>query len=70
MPTYAVQFDFPEGSTVWAGRTGDGACGLAMHLSTADLFSDPDEALRLLRNGYGESINKWGHVVTVESRPR
>jgi hypothetical protein len=64
VPTYVVEFAFPE-VTCYAGRCDDGACGIAMHLATADRFTDPEDALRLMKNGYGEEFNKWGRVVEI-----
>lgn len=60
--TYAVRFDFPEG-TVYAGLY-QGACGFAPTLRTALLFPDADRALGTLTNGYGPA-RAWGRVVPV-----
>lgn len=61
--TYAIRFDFPEGS-VYAGDY-QGACGFAHQLATAMLFADAEQALSLLQHGYGEGTRQWGKVVTV-----
>lgn len=63
MRTYAIQFDFPEG-TVYAGKH-QGACGFAPTLATADLFTDAEKARHLLTYGYGQAVREWGRVVEV-----
>lgn len=67
MTTYAIQFDYPEG-TCWAGLH-KGACGWAPSLATALLFDDADKARSLMECGYGNSA-EWGRVVEVASHPK
>jgi hypothetical protein len=62
MTTYAIRFDYPEG-TLYAGLY-KGALGWAPQLATALLFEDADRAKATLDNGYGASA-KWGKVVPV-----
>lgn len=63
--TYAIRFDFPEG-TVYAGLH-DGALGFAPTLRTALLFDDADKARDNLVNGYGMATRLWGRVVIVDT---
>lgn len=67
MTTYAIQFDYPEG-TVWAGMH-KGALGWAPQLATALLFDDADRARATMLNGYGSSA-EWARVVKVATAPR
>lgn len=68
MTTYAIQFDYPEG-TVWAGMH-KGALGWAPQLATALLFDDADKAQSTLEHGYGDASRAWGRVVPVHTQPR
>jgi hypothetical protein len=61
--TYAIQFDFPEGVR-YAGLY-QGALGWAPTLKSAEMYDDPEVALRVLKNGYG-SIAEWGKVIPVK----
>lgn len=67
MSTFAIQFDFPEG-TVYAGMY-KGAAGFAPTLATARLFADADEARRFLDNCYGNATSPWGKVIGVMGTP-
>ena len=64
MSTYAIRFDYPEGS-VYAGMH-KGALGWAPTLATALLFDDAEKARRLLTAGYGRSA-EWAKVVPVKA---
>lgn len=61
--TYAIRFDFPEGS-VYAGMY-KGALGWAPTVATALMFDDADKARRLI-GGYGASA-EWAKVVPVRA---
>lgn len=67
MTTYAIQFDYPEG-TVWAGMH-KGALGWAPQLSTALLFDDAEKARAMMIAGYGASA-EWAKVVPVAAGSR
>lgn len=63
--TYAIAFDFPEG-TVYAGDY-KGAAGWAPTLASAWLFDSAEVALRTMKNAYGASAD-WARVVIVDRR--
>jgi hypothetical protein len=62
--TYAIAFDFPEG-TMYAGMH-KGAFGWARTLATAVVYDNEATAKRVLDNAYGEAAAKWGRVVIVD----
>lgn len=67
MTTYAIQFDYPEG-TCWAGLH-KGAAGWAPTLATALLFDDAEKARAMMLAGYGASAD-WAKVVPVAAISR
>lgn len=64
METYAIRFDYPEG-TVYAGMF-KGALGWAPTLATALIFDDAEKARSLMAAGYGGSAD-WAKVVPVKA---
>ena len=63
--TFVIEFRLPEGN-VYAGMH-KGAFGFAPTLKTACFYSDEEDAIRVLKNGYGGATAEWGYVTPVEA---
>jgi hypothetical protein len=64
--SYAIRFDYPEGTEPLFAGMHKGALGWAPTLKTALMYDDADVAARVLENGYG-STAKFGRVVQVKA---